>query len=182
MASILQAEKDIFNFAQDAYIHCRRVEEVALYLGEAFLDCNMTRLGTAARLHDVGKVFMQPKILSKPGPLNEDERKIIDYHSFTGYAYLSANRFDADICTMVLLHHGTDVLDTFEIKAEADDLLIRDINILKAADIFDAITSKRPYRKPLDTESAIITVKKDLAEHPDICSVLNRLMDFTSKL
>lgn len=110
-------------------------------------------IGLAARLHDVGKTKVDPAILHKPGPLDEDEWMELKRHPQLGYDMLRG-KVDPRVARMVLMHHER--LDgggyPAAVGAAQIDMSVR---ILQVADAYDAITSTRPYQRALPVGYAI---------------------------
>lgn len=148
---------DLKNFDQYTYEHSVNVAILSMVLGSKIGISNeeMYNLGMAAILHDIGKVFIPKEILNKPGKLTENEMDIMKKHSYLGYEYLK-NRyeFSASACIGVLDHHekydGTGYPNGK--KGKDISLFGRIINIV---DVYDALTSKRAYRKGLLQSDAI---------------------------
>jgi len=119
---------------------------------------------TACILHDVGKISTPDRILLKPGPLSDDERKTMMLHPVVGaqllrQAQLMMGRSD-------YLHMGTDIALTHHewfdgtgypsgLAGEAIPLVGR---ICAIADVFDALRSRRPYKAPWSTERSVAQI------------------------
>jgi putative nucleotidyltransferase with HDIG domain len=127
--------------------HCDRVAEYACALAaESGFDSQTLfwfRMG--AILHDVGKIVVPGDILNKPGALTPDERAVMQGHPVAGVEILADIDFPWDILPMVRNHHeqwsGRGYPDG--LAGEAIPLAAR---ILCVADVYDALTSERPYR------------------------------------
>lgn len=108
----------------------------------------MAQLVTAARLHDLGKLAIPGEILNKPGRLTQKEYKRMQEHPVISYELIK-DRFDlsAQIKVAVLFHHenvdGTGYPNG--VMGEEQTLFTK---ILHAADVYDALVSKRPYKEP----------------------------------
>ena len=143
--------------------HTRRVGQlsamIAGALGEdsSFVDA----IGTAALLHDLGKIGVPDPILLKKGPLTDEERDVMREHTTIGAAIL--NDCTEPVMRMArqiaLTHHewwnGAGYprgLREAEIPLEG--------RIVSVADAFDAMTSDRPYRKAISAEAAIAELEK----------------------
>jgi HD-GYP domain-containing protein (c-di-GMP phosphodiesterase class II) len=118
-----------------------------------FPEYELSELIKAGMLHDYGKIFIGNQILDKPGKLTSEEYDAIKKHSLIGYDKLKEkNCFSENILTAVLQHHekldGTGYPDglTKGISLYAQ--------IISIADIFDALTTDRPYRKKNTTKEA----------------------------
>ena len=116
---------------------------------------DLNYLVTAALLHDLGKLSIPPEILNKPGRLTPEEYQIMKKHAEYSYKLLS-NRWDisAHIKQTVLLHH-----ENYDGSGYPQGLLGKEqsifVRILHVADVYDALTSKRPYKKPYSPYEAI---------------------------
>ncbi len=112
-------------------------------------------LAQAGMLHDVGKLLIPTDILNKPGSLNLDELAIMRNHPELGYRHL---KNFADVPNVVLdicrLHH--EVLDGsgYPLGLKADEISLP-VRICTVCDVFDALTSDRPYKKRWETAKAI---------------------------
>jgi len=121
----------------------RYTELLAQELG--FTSCEVQEFGYSAILHDVGKVHIPDAILAKPGPLTEEERRLINEHPVAGERILGHNPFFARARRIARSHHENwdgsgypDALSRYGICVEA--------RIVHVADVFDALTSHRPYK------------------------------------
>lgn len=143
--------------AKDTYSrgHLNRVAEfseiIAREMGLPESDIDI--LTEAARLHDVGKIGMPDSILKKPGPLTDAEYKIVKKHPEMGESILRPVRSLNFLCDIVRHHHefldGSGYPD--QLQGDEIKLLVR---ITTIADIYDALTSDRPYRKKLSFQEA----------------------------
>jgi putative two-component system response regulator len=152
----------------ETFQHSKRVAAYSRLLGEA---CGLNRrqldeLELGAMLHDIGKVGIPRNILLKPGPLNPEEREVINAHPAIGaelLARLDGLRPEAEI---VLGHHerfdGTGYPSG--LKGPEIPLLAR---IFSICDAWDAMTSDRPYREPRSTEQARQEVARGGGSHFD---------------
>ncbi|HEV3480403.1 MAG TPA: diguanylate cyclase [Gaiellaceae bacterium] len=116
-------------------------------------------LGLAAELHDVGKLAVPDTILSKPGPLSEDEWHFIHRHTLVGERILSSAPSLARIGRIVRSTH-----ERLDGQGYPDGLGREDIPVLSrvisACDAFFAMTEDRPYRPALATEDAIAELRR----------------------
>lgn len=145
--------------ANDHYTngHCERVMEFALELGRCvgFDSGQLEDLELASLLHDVGKVGIPTHILNKEGRLTAEEFEIVKRHPELGIKIVESIPFLVNASISILQHH-----ERFDgkgypagIKGENISLSAR---ILCIADVYDAMTSARPYRKtPLSREEAL---------------------------
>jgi putative nucleotidyltransferase with HDIG domain len=136
--------------------HCERVADYACALARdvGFDDITMFWFRIGALLHDVGKIVVPSEILNKPGLLTAEEREIMQRHAAAGSELLSGIDFPWDVLPMVRGHHerwdGTGYPD--RLAGEAIDLTAR---ITCIADVFDALTTDRPYRAGFSRDEAL---------------------------
>ena len=151
--------------AKDPYTqgHCERVSKYACALAEraGFQAITMFWFRVGALLHDVGKIVVPTGILTKPGPLTEEERRIMERHALAGAELLSDVEFPWDVLPIIRNHHerwdGRGYPD--QLAGEAIPLAAR---ILCIADVFDALTTDRPYRKAFTWEKALEIMGSDV--------------------
>lgn len=121
--------------------------------------CNTLEFG--AILHDIGKIAVPEAILSKRGPLSEDEWTEMRKHPEVGRHMISGIPYLAPAIPMVLSHHerwdGTGYPDGL-----AGSDIPEDARLLSVVDTFDAMTTNRPYRPAIDPNSTYETIR-DLA-------------------
>jgi len=110
-------------------------------------------LQDAAKLHDLGKIGITDEVLRKNGPLNSQETEMMKRHPEIGEGIIKPIRSLRPLCDIIRHHHekidGSGYPDG--LKGEQISLLVR---ILTIADIFDALTSNRPYRDSYVKEKA----------------------------
>ena len=144
--------------SKDSYTHghCERVASYASALARdmGFDEMTMFWFSIGALLHDVGKIVVPSEILNKPGRLTEEERKVMERHAAAGADLLSNIEFPWDILPMVRGHHerwdGGGYPD--RLAGEAIPLSAR---IICVADVFDALTTDRPYRRGYTRDHAM---------------------------
>lgn len=112
-------------------------------------------LGLASIMHDLGKVFVPKEILNKPGKLTPDEFVIMKTHSEMGYRHILKNfEFPLEITAAVLDHHER--YDGMGYPNGKEGKQISKLgSIISVADVYDALTSDRPYRKALNPSEAV---------------------------
>ncbi|HBT65980.1 MAG TPA: hypothetical protein DEB10_15085, partial [Ruminococcaceae bacterium] len=107
-----------------------------------------------SKLHDIGKIGIDDRILNKPGKLNDDEWKIMKLHPEIGYRIVMETPQLKRIANYILCHHerwdGTGY--PMGLKGQEAPVSSR---ILAIADAFDAMTEDRLYRKAMPREAAI---------------------------
>jgi diguanylate cyclase (GGDEF)-like protein len=144
--------------ANDEYTssHARWITDFALKVGEEFgLDGRaLKRLELGALFHDIGKIGIPETILSKPGPLTDDERELIERHPALGEKIIAPIDRLEDVRPIVRHCHerydGTGYPDG--LKGEEIPLESR---IILVCDAYHAMITDRPYRKRLSNEEAL---------------------------
>jgi HD-GYP domain-containing protein (c-di-GMP phosphodiesterase class II) len=113
----------------------------------------------AALLHDMGKIGIDERILTKPGKLTDDEYKEIKRHPQIGYNILSPIEFLRPVAEIILYHHEWYNGNGYPDGLKGDEIPLGS-RIISVIDAWDAMTSDRPYRKSLSKETAIEELKK----------------------
>ena len=138
-------------------------------------------LRDAAFLHDIGKIAIEDSILLKPGKLTPEERKTMETHSEKGEKIIAPLSSFKDLREIVRHHQewfdGSGYPDG--VKGEKISLSAR---ILTVADVYDALTTTRPYRQAFSHEDAIKMMKAESGTHfdPQILSVFLELIGESS--
>jgi diguanylate cyclase (GGDEF)-like protein/putative nucleotidyltransferase with HDIG domain len=141
---------------QTTQMHIRRVQVYAAGLAKAagLTEPEIQGVKTAALLHDVGKLAVPEHILSKPGPLTQEEFQKIRIHPQVGAEIIAAVPFPYPVAPIILSHH-----ERWDGKGYPQGLAGEAIPIgarmLTIVDYYDAVTTERPYHKALSHESAI---------------------------
>jgi HD-GYP domain-containing protein (c-di-GMP phosphodiesterase class II) len=126
---------------------------------------NMRELGIGFFLHDLGKVQIDPAIIKKPGRLTEEEMDSMRQHPMIGYKILYETEQLTDECkTIVLQHH-----ERYDGTGYPKSLHGKEIHIYgkicSIADVYEALTSDRPYRKRMAPFDALILMKDQMINH-----------------
>lgn len=152
----------------DTDVHNYRVTIYAARLGEAAgLDRRaMCALMKGAFLHDVGKIAIRDAILLKPGKLDEKEFAEMKTHVQHGLEIVEQSSWLKDAADVVGGHHekfdGSGYLQG--LRGEAIPISAR---IFALADVFDALTSRRPYKEPMPCDEALAIIEKGRGSHFD---------------
>jgi len=147
---------------QTAQSHIRRVQVYAAGLARALgmADNEIQGVQTAALLHDIGKLAVPEHILSKPGPLTQEEFQKIRIHPQVGAEIISGVPFPYPVAPLILSHH-----ERFDGKGYPAGLKGEDIplgaRILSVVDYFDALMSERPYHKAMSFDAAIGLLRQE---------------------
>lgn len=141
-------------------------------------DDMVATIGEASLIHDVGKAWMPEHILHKPGPLNAEERRIMERHVIDGERLLG-NRAAYKVHRQVARSHherwdGAGYPD--RLAGEAIPLGAR---IVAVADVYDALTSERPYKRAWSSRRAAQEIQKASGKHfdPEIAAIFLRLLE-----
>lgn len=167
--------------SKDAYTlgHCERVADYACALARdvGYDEITMFWFRIGALLHDVGKIAVPSEVLNKPGPLTPEERAIMETHAPAGYDMLRDIDFPWDILPLVRGHH-----ERWDGKGYPDKIAGEEIalsaRIVCVADVFDALTTDRPYRRAFTWDEALSMMAKDVGKmfDPDLFPRFERIM------
>ncbi len=152
----------------DTSTHNYRVTLYAIELARAvdLPDAEMRSLIAGAFLHDVGKIGIPDGILLKPGKLDADEFAVMKTHVELGGHILEKSSWLTTARDVVLNHH-----EKFDGKGYPRGLAGESIplpgRIFAVVDVFDALTSKRPYKEPMSLDQSLGILEKDAGSHFD---------------
>jgi putative two-component system response regulator len=143
--------------ARDAYTegHCYRMAEYAVALGQrlSLPELALQSLYWGSIVHDVGKIGIPDAILLKPGPLTPDEFAVMRQHTVIGEALCTKLRCLRHVAPILRYHHerldGSGYPDG--LRNEQIPLLAQIVGIV---DVFDALTTDRPYRRAFSRSHA----------------------------
>jgi HD-GYP domain-containing protein (c-di-GMP phosphodiesterase class II) len=152
----------------DTDAHNYRVTLYALRLAEAMgLDADRMRaLVKGAFLHDVGKIGVRDHILHKPGRLDADEFRIMQTHVDHGLDIVHRSRWLADAEDVVGCHHEKFDGSGYPKKMAGESIPV-EARIFAIADVFDALTSRRPYKEPLSFDETMQILDSSRDKHFD---------------
>ncbi len=142
--------------------HSMRVCDLSCKLAQrlGLSDKRIENLKIAAMLHDVGKIGIDEKILNKPDVLTKEEYSKIKEHPAIGARIIQEVSFLKSAADIISSHH-----ERFDGKGYPKGISDREISveagILCIVDVFDALTSDRPYRKAMSLEESLNIIKKD---------------------
>ena len=157
---------------QTTHNHVGRVElyatSLARALGMSAVDVEAVK--TAALLHDIGKLGVPEHILAKPGPLTPDEFQKVRMHPQIGADILGAVPFPYPVAPLVLAHHERWDGRGYPLGLKGEQIPLG-ARILCLVDYFDALTSDRPYHKPLSVEAAAALIQEEAGKALDPTAV-----------
>ncbi|MDP2253875.1 MAG: HD-GYP domain-containing protein [Thiobacillus sp.] len=139
------------------YMHSVAVCALMVSLAQQLrLNEHATReAGMAGLLHDLGKALMPMDVLNKPGKLTDDEFRVIKSHPVEGHRLLVEGQSVSDIVLDVCLHHHEKVDGSGYPDKLAGDQISLYAKMGAVCDVYDAITSNRPYKKGWDPAESI---------------------------
>jgi HD-GYP domain-containing protein (c-di-GMP phosphodiesterase class II) len=143
------------------YGHGARVAALAEPVAER-LGWDRERIASlrfGAPLHDIGKVTVRPEVLGKPGPLTRDELAEIRHHPTAGAALVLPLRRARPALPYVLFHHEHWDGGGYPAGLHGHAIPL-EARVLAVADAFDAMTSPRPYRRPLALRRALAEIER----------------------
>ena len=155
---------------EDTAIHIKRMSRYCTVLARGlYLPHKQVEIVLhASPMHDVGKIGIPDAVLCKPGKLNDEEWEIMKQHTVMGAQILSGSESEL-IKTgqfIALSHH-----EKWDGSGYPNGLAKEDIPLLArvcaVADVFDALTSKRPYKDPFPNEKAYEILKEGREKHFD---------------
>lgn len=180
-AEVINNVMDIKVFDEYTYYHCTNVTVLSVLVGIELemSEDELKTLGMCAILHDVGKVFIDSEILNKEGALTEEELALIRSHSEEGFKYIRERQsIDAVIAQGVLDHH--EKFDGTGYPSGKKGKKISELGrIISVADVYDALTSDRVYRKAWSPAEAIeyIMAGTGTAFDPKVVSAFAKKVD-----
>ncbi len=170
----------------DTGAHIWRMAEYAKALaaasGWSACDCNNVEL--AAPMHDTGKIGIPESILRKPGPLSAQEWAVMRTHTQIGYTIL--NKSDAPVFRLaadIALHHHERWDGSGYPSGLSGTSIPAAAHIVALADVFDALTMKRPYKDAWPVDRAVATIKESAGTHfnpvmvDTFCAILPEILE-----
>lgn len=155
--------------------HCLNVAIIAGAIGKwlGFSGTDLKDIILAGLLHDIGKIFISTKILDKPSKLSEEEMKIMKTHSTCGFQLLNdCNEISQGVKLGILQHHERQDGSGYPKQLTGKNIHTY-ANIIAIADVYDAMSTKRVYRKQLPPFVVIETIIEQMYKKldPTICLI-----------
>ncbi|HEX6738587.1 MAG TPA: HD-GYP domain-containing protein, partial [Vicinamibacteria bacterium] len=183
LADLEQAENVLVSLAaaldaKDPYTrgHSERVATYSAALGEAsgLGPEDVVNLRRAGLLHDIGKIGIPLEYLNKPGKLTTEEYEVVKLHPAIGYDICLPLRTMAPLVKLIRGHH-----ERLDGRGYPDglsgDAIPTSLRCLTVADVYDALTSDRPYRKAMPAASALKVMREEASAGMWDPSLIERL-------
>lgn len=153
------------------YTHSVNVGVTGLMLSKALFKNSdahdLHELGAGFFLHDLGKTMVKPEVLNKPARLTEAEMRHVRIHPYQGYKILERANELSEECRLIVMQHHEFVDGTgYPRKLKGDEIHLYG-KICGIADVFDALTAERSYKKAMPTFDALKLMKKQMISHFD---------------
>jgi HD-GYP domain-containing protein (c-di-GMP phosphodiesterase class II) len=140
----------------------------SIALARIFFGANsshdMQRLGVGFFLHDLGKCKLPLEILNKPGALTPEERQVVNRHPEDGSTLLRESGYATEEAEIIILqHHERDNGTGYPNGLKGSEIHPY-ARICRLADVYDALTSERPYHKKRTTFEALKMIKEEMVD------------------
>lgn len=151
---IMEYMKILKNYDVNTYNHCLRVGIISNELCKniKLSDSNSGRVVMGALIHDLGKIKVPLYVLNKIGKLSRDDKLIIKRHPVIGFNEIRSVDVMPNITKQILLRHHERTGGEGYPSGEINTCNV--VDIVAVSDVFDAVTTDRPYRKGMGVEKA----------------------------
>lgn len=155
---------DLKSYDEYTYHHSLSVAVLSIAIAQSLgLSGEQLRsIGRCGMLHDIGKILLPVDIINKPRRLNNTEFYIVKQHSKKGYDYLRKGKIEDETIRQGILCHHEKIDGTGYPNGLRGKELPLFARIVTVADVYDAVTSYRPYRKPMSPAEAIEIIMSEV--------------------
>ena len=169
---------DLKVFDNYTYSHSVNVAVISLIIGMAMNlgRSELEKLGLGALMHDIGKVFIDKNIVGKPANLTDEEFEEMKTHSSRGYDYVKKHSQIPNKSYLAVLDHHEKFDGTGYPGGKAGDNISLYGRIISLADVYDAMTSERIYRKAMLPSEAMEYILGNGGQHfdPKLVSIFSQ--------
>lgn len=167
-------------FDPTTYLHSLNVANLSIQLSkQSRYDLDEVMIYYAGLFHDIGKSIMPLTVLKKENPLSREEFGQIKEHAKQGFRILQKYKFPSDVLFAALLHHEKYDGSGYPIGFIGKEIPII-ARIVNICDVFDALTSDRPYRKAYPVKESLQIMENSRKQFdPELIDVF--LTRFTEK-
>lgn len=153
---------DVLHHDYATFTHCSNVSMYAVLLARAlgFSKSDVEEIAVGGLLHDLGKLQIDSRILTKPGRLDDFEFREVKKHPVTGFAAL-VDRQDLSYGQLMMVYQHHERLDGrgYPVGCVADEIHPWG-KLCAIVDVYEALTSNRPYRSPMTPKTAMAVLDK----------------------
>ncbi len=157
--------------------HSQRVSELAATIADemGLSDDEIEAVRAAGRLHDIGKIGIRDSVLQKKGPLTPEEYEHVKSQVIIGFRILSPLSHLGTVIEYVRSHHEHWDGSGYPEGSKGDEIPLG-ARVVGAAEIYDAITTSRPYQETLEPEEALVQMRRlsGTKLDPEVVNALGR--------
>ncbi len=151
--------------AKDPYTegHCDRLSRYSVALGERLelSEEDLIALRRGGVVHDIGKVAVPERVLLKPGAMDAHERELMETHTVIGERICAPLKSFRQVLPIIRWHHERQDGSGYPDHLKSDQIPLT-ARVLQTVDIYDALTTDRPYRKALSSERAVAILRDEV--------------------
>lgn len=146
----------LYEKSEREMLHSKRVSKICAKIAEelGLASDEVSKIRISGLVHDIGKIGISEKILTKPGPLDEEEWVRMKKHPEAGWRILSSAEEFSDLARHILYHHERWNGSGYPEGLAGEEIPLES-RIIAVADAFDAMTSKRVYREPMMLDEVV---------------------------
>ena len=164
----------------ETYDHAQRVAQTSRALAQTLrlAPIHVRQVRAGALLHDIGKMAIPPRLLGRAGPLADDEITVMQRHATIGADLLGALPTLAHVAPLVgATHERYD--GTGYPEGLAGENIPLGARIIAVADVYDALTARRPYNEPMSHDDATAELVRSAGSHldPDVVRAWMQMME-----